>query len=78
MTSTIATTIMISKDLKEELNAMKLFENETYENIINDLIEDRKFLTQETLKEIAEAETEAKKGETISLEEIKRKMDLIK
>ncbi len=70
----MGTTIMISNDLKAELNALKLFKNETYEDVIKNLIDDRKFLNAETLKDIYEAEEEVKQGKTISFEEVKKKM----
>ncbi len=65
---------MISEMLKTELNAMKLFSGETYEDIIKDLIDDRKFLNEETLKEIEQAKKEADEGKIVSFEAIKKKM----
>jgi len=69
-----STTIMVSDGLKRTLASMKLYENETYEDIISGLIEDRKLLNQETIEQIEQAKEEAKRGETITLEEIKKKM----
>jgi len=67
---------MISTGLREELNALKFNKNETYEDVIKDLIDDRKFLNAETLKEIAEAEEDIKHGRTIPFSEIKKKAGL--
>jgi len=70
------TTIQISHELKEELNSMKLSKNEAYEEIIWDLIFDRKELSKETLKNIAEAEEDIKAGRMISHEEVKKELNL--
>ena len=40
------TTIQISTELKDALNKMKIFKNESYEEIIWDLIDDRKELSK--------------------------------
>lgn len=66
------TTIMISNTLKAELNALKLFSGETYEDIIKDLIDDRKTLSKETIEEIEEAKEEIKKGNFYTLEQLKK------
>jgi len=70
------TTIQISTELKEALTKMKIFKNESYEEIIWDLIDDRKELSDETLKNIAEAEEDIKAGRVYSLEEVKKELGL--
>ena len=40
------TTIQISQDLQKELNEMKLFSRETYEEVIWNVIEDTKELSE--------------------------------
>jgi hypothetical protein len=70
------TTIMVSLDLKKELNDLKLYPNETYEDIISDLIEDRKFLTEETLKEIEISRKEYSAGKYVTLEQVKKEAGL--
>lgn len=70
------TTIMISTNLKEELNKMKFHKSETYEDIIMDLIDDRKFLNAETLREIEEARAEYKKGNYSTLAQVKKEAGL--
>ncbi len=67
------TTIQISSDLVENLQKLKLFSKETYEEVIWDLIEDRMELSEETKTNIKTAEKQIKNGETVSFEEIKRK-----
>jgi predicted transcriptional regulator len=68
----MVTTIQISEELKALLAKRKISEKETYEDIIWDLIEDTLELSQDTKDEIEAARAEAARGETISLEELKR------
>jgi predicted CopG family antitoxin len=70
----VDTTIQISKDLLENLKAMKIHDKESYEDLIWDLIEDRMEFSEETKKNIAKSEKEIKEGKTISLEQLKRKL----
>ena len=48
----MATTIQISSDLLQELKIRKLYNKESYEEIIWDLLEDSMELSQETLTRI--------------------------
>ena len=73
---TMATTIQISKELLKKLQNMKIHAKESYEDLIWDLIEDRMEFSDETKKNIAEAEKDFKEGRTISLEELKKKRGL--
>ena len=68
--------IEISTELKDALNKMKIFKNESYEEIIWDLIDDRKELSDETKKNIAEAEEDLKAGRVISHEQLKKELGL--
>lgn len=68
----MVTTIQISEELKDVLAKRKISEKETYEDIIWDLIEDTMELSHDTKDEIEAARAEAARGETISLEELKR------
>lgn len=68
------TTIQISNILKKELLKRKLFNKETYEEIIWDLIENTKELSKQTKKELAQSRAEYKAGKTHSLEKIKKEM----
>ena len=69
---TMVTTIQISEELQKTLNSKKLFERETYEEVIWDLIEDTLEIDNETKKELQESREQAKKGKIISLEQIKK------
>ncbi len=70
------TTIQISKNLLEKLQLMKMHNKESYEDIIWDLIEDRMELSDETKNNIALSEKQIKEGKTISLEELKKELEL--
>jgi|TARA_Y100000034_G_scaffold63833_1_gene77147 hypothetical protein len=67
------TSIQISKTLLEKLRIMKIHSKESYEDIIWDLIEDRLEFSEETKKNITQAEKDFKEGRTISLDELKKK-----
>jgi len=68
------TTIQISKALQKELLKRKIFNKETYEEVIWDLIEDTLELNDQTKKEIAQARAEIKKGKVHSLEKVKKEL----
>ena len=70
----MATTIQISDRLKGALTDKKLFDRETYEEVIWSLLEDSRELSAETKKELAEARAEIKSGKKHSLEQIKGEM----
>jgi len=72
----MATTIQISSGLQNELSKRKLFDRETYEEIIWSLIEDTTELSEETKRDIEEARAEYKKGKFSTLEEVERKLGL--
>ena len=68
-----STTIQISQDLAQELNRMKLFTRETYEEVIWNIIEDTKELSEQTKKDIAFARQEIAKGQFVTLGDLKKK-----
>lgn len=70
----MATTIQISKDLQEELNKRKIFNRETYEEVIWDIMEDTMELNEQTKKEIQEARNRIKEGKYVTLEEAKKRL----
>ena len=71
-----STTIQISQNLQQELNRKKLFSRETYEEVIWDIIEDTKELSDETKKEIKEARAQIERGEYSTLAEVKKRLDI--
>jgi len=70
------TTIKISSDIKNLLDKMKIHERETYNDIIEVLLEDNWELNDKTKKEIEEARKEIKSGNFISHEEVKKRFGL--
>ena len=71
-----STTIQISSNLQQELNKMKLFNRETYEEVIWNIIEDTKELSEQTRKNIALSRKEISEGEFITLSDLKKKYNL--
>ncbi len=67
------TTIKVSKNVKEHLDKMKLYERETYNDVIEVLIEDNLELNEKTKRELAER---MKKPKLISHEEVKKRFGL--
>jgi len=64
------TTIRLSRDVKAQLDKMKLFERESYNDVIGVLIEDHLEVNEKTKKELAEARKRVKKGMVYSHEEV--------
>ncbi|MBI2668117.1 hypothetical protein HYX17_05120 [Candidatus Woesearchaeota archaeon] len=72
----MATTIQITEKLQNELSKKKMFEKETYEEVIWDLIEDSQELSEETKQELQESRNEIKKGRFYSMEQVKKELKL--
>ena len=72
--SIMVTTIQIKEDVKSILTQMKLFERETYNDVLERLIEDVQELNKETKKEIESAIKEIKSGKYITHEELAKEM----
>jgi len=70
------TTIQISKELQKKLEAKKMFEKESYEEVIFNLLEDTMELSEETKKNIEQSRTDIKAGRVYTLEQIKREFRL--
>tara|TARA_Y100000310_G_scaffold138173_1_gene137082 strand:+ start:16271 stop:16477 length:207 start_codon:yes stop_codon:yes gene_type:complete len=66
------TTIQISNNVKQTLDKMKVFQRETYNEIIENMIENNLELNEKTKKEVEEA----RKGKTFSHEEVAKLLDL--
>ena len=71
-----STTIQISQDLQQELNKMKLFSRETYEEVIWNIIEDTKELSEQTKRDIIKSRKEIAEGKFVTLSELKKKYNL--
>jgi predicted transcriptional regulator len=68
------TTIQVSKDLLEDLKSRKMYDKESYEDIIRDLLEDTMELSQQTLENIKKSEKDIKAGRIKTLAEVEARL----
>ncbi len=68
--------IQVSDDLIKELNKRKTFKDDSYEDIIWDLLEETMELSEETKKNLKKAEKQVKEGKTITLEQLKKELGI--
>lgn len=62
VTAVATTTIQLSQDMKKVLEGMKLHPRETYEEVLERLLEDLQEINEQTKKEIEQAIREIKAG----------------
>jgi predicted transcriptional regulator len=72
----MATTISVSNELLSKLKERKLYDKESYEELIWDALEDSMELSEETKKRIKIAEEDIKAGRVYSIEDIKKELGL--
>ena len=72
----MATTIQISDSVKSFLDKLRLIERESYNDVIEFMIEDSLELNEKTKLEIKEALADIDAGRVISNEEMKRRLGL--
>ena len=72
----MATTIQISDSVKQLLDQMKLMERETYNDVIEVLLEDNLELSEETKKDIEIARKNIKEGKFFTQEEVEKRLGL--
>ena len=72
----MATTIQVSEKLQNELSQRKMFDRESYEEVIWDLIEDTKELSEETKRDLAKSHEDIKKGRVYTFEQVKKELGL--
>ena len=70
------TTIQISKELLELLKERKMYDNESYEDVIRDLLEDTMELSEQTLENIKQSEEDIKHGRIKTLKEVEKRLGL--
>lgn len=68
------TSIQVSRELLEDLKSRKMYDKESYEDIIRDLLEDTRELSEQTLANIRKSEADIKAGRVHSLEEIEKRL----
>ncbi len=76
MATSATLTIQISRELQEELIKKKIFDKETYEEVIWDLIEDSQEINEETKKEMEESRKEIAEGKFITFDELMKELKL--
>jgi hypothetical protein len=72
----MSTTIQVSEKLQKELAKRKIYEKETYEEVIWDLVEDSQELDDVTKREIAQARQEIRDGRYHTLDDVKKELEL--
>jgi len=70
------TTIKISSDVKAILDKLKIHERETYNDVIEVMLEDNLELSDETKKELAESRKKIARGEFYTQEEVDKMFGL--
>ena len=72
----MATTIQVSEKLLINLKQRKLYDKESYEEVIWNLVEDTLELNEETKQEVLQARAEIKAGKFYTHEQVKKKLGL--
>ena len=73
------TTIQIKKDLKDRLNTLRLYPNESYDSVIrrlSELAEDEEPLSKETIQRIETSLKDIKEGKVYSTDEVKKRLKI--
>jgi len=72
------TTIQISQSTLERLRALKRYERESYEEILNNLIDEteEETLSEGEIDELQEALEEVRKGKTKSIEQVAKELKI--
>lgn len=70
------TTIQVSEELVTQLKDRKMYNKESYEEIIWDLLEDSMELSEETKKNLIQAEKDIKERKVYTLEQIKKEFKI--
>jgi len=70
------TTIQVSQTVKKHLDRLKLQSRETYDALLDRILEDFSEVNEETKMRLEEAHKAAKEGKLVPHEAIKRKLGL--
>jgi len=68
----MSTTIQISDNIRQTLERMKLFQRESYNEVLERMIEDESELNERTKKELEEA----KRGKSVSHADVRKRFGL--
>lgn len=74
--TSMATTIQVSSKLMEEIKNRKMYDKESYEDILWDLLEDTMELSEETKRHIKQSEKEISEGKFHTHEQVKKELGL--
>ncbi len=72
----MATTIQVSEHVKKHLDRLRLHARESYDDVLDRVLEDFEELSEETKRKITESEKAIKAGKLISHEQVKRRLGL--
>jgi hypothetical protein len=72
----MATSIQVSENLLSELKKRKLHDRESYEEVISDLLEDAKELSEETKNELEKSRQEYREGKVYTLSQVKKELGI--
>ena len=70
----MSTTIQISNEIHDQLNYLKLFGRETYNDVLERILEDMQELNEKTKKEIEQAIKEIESGNYKTHEEVRTEL----
>ncbi len=69
-------TIQVKEETKKKLQSMKLYPRETYEEVIERIIEDLNELNDKTKMEIEQARKDIESGKYVTHEKLKKDLEL--
>ena len=72
----MATTMQVSEKLQDTLKRKKLYDKESYEEVIWNLVEDSQEVNAETKQEIEQARADIKAGKFFTHEQVKKRLGL--
>ncbi len=72
----MATKIQISRHLLKKLKGRKIFEDDSYEDVIWDSLEEKMELSEKTERHIEQARKEIAEGKFHTFEHVKKKLGL--
>ena len=72
------TTVQISQETLNRLKALKKYERESYEKVLNNLIDEAEedYLTKEEIEEIQEGLEQIKRGEVYPIEQVAKELGI--
>ena len=70
----MSTTIQISDEMRNQLNSLKLYGRDTYNDVLERILEDMQELNEKTKKEIEKAIKEIKSGHYKTHKEVRKEL----